>query len=318
MYLFILIVIIIACGYFAFRYFSLINALKETTMELEDIRKDLSQNRILHLPLPDKHLENLLISMNATLKETHKERQSYGKREKEFQKQIENISHDLRTPLTVILGYLKLIDKSENMLQTDSELAETLQIMKQKAETMESLVSQLYSFSRLGADNYELTIHEVDINRILKETLLGSYQILEKSGISVNTALPDTVVWVWGEETALERVFSNLLQNAGRYANSFLNIYLEEAAGKVIVHFENDAKGLSEHDILHLFDRFYMQDNSRHQGGTGLGLTIARSLAEKMDGSLRAYKTDCEAPEKTAADNICLHFELCMCQCGKH
>ena len=146
MYLFILIAIIIAGGYFAFRYFSLINALKETVRELDDIRKDLSQNCILHLPMPDKHLENLLFSMNAALEETHKERQSYEKREKEFQKQIENISHDLRTPLTVILGYLKLMDKAESVSQADGELAETLQIMKQKAEAMENLVSQLYSF----------------------------------------------------------------------------------------------------------------------------------------------------------------------------
>ena len=141
---------------------------------------------------------------------------------------------------------------------------------------------------------------------------------MEKSGISVHAALPDHAVWVFGEETALERVFSNLLQNTGRYADSFLKIYLEETEGKVVLHFENDTKGLSEQDILHLFDRFYMQDNSRNQGGTGLGLTIAKSLMEKMDGSLCAYKAEPAPSEETVSENMLLHFELCTRQCGKH
>ena len=315
MYIFMFTVTTIIGGYFAFRYFSIANALKETNKELKEIQKDLSKNRILHLPLPDQNLENLLISMNTVLEETHKERKNYEKREKEFQKQIENISHDLRTPLTVILGYLKLLEDPDDNLLLNEELTATLKIIRQKAQVMEKLVSQFYAFSRLTADDDSFIMRKTDINKILRETLLGNYQILEESGIRVDAGLPDFPIWVWSDETALERIFSNLFQNAGRYVDSFLKIHIEESRTEIRICFENDAKSLSDQELPHLFDRFYMQDYSRSRGGTGLGLTIAKFLAEKTGGSLTAKRKEMPFPSKTTEDLMVLCFELCVPRC---
>lgn len=298
------IILAIIGGYFAFRYLSILYAFGEITKEMREIQKDLTQNQSLHLPIPNRNLEKVLCSFNNTLEEIRKERQKYEKSEKEFRRQIENISHDLRTPLTVILGYLKFMKKSDNELIMDKKLAEELEIIEHKAETMKVLVDQFYDFSRLNAGDYGFTLNNVDISRTLRESLMGNYQVLEQSHLAIEVNIPEHPIWAIGDNSALERIFLNLLQNTGRYADSFLSISIKEDDENVSISFINDTKMLSEDDIPHLFDRFYMQDSSRNQGGTGLGLTVAKSLAEEMEGILDVSIVD--------KGSLTICFELCM------
>ena len=293
-----------AAGYFAFRYAALIRALKQLQKDIEEIRQDLSQNQILRLPTPNRHLRELLCSLNAVLEDIRGERQSYEKREKSFQKQIENISHDLRTPLTVILGYLKLFQSSrrENM-EADGDLADTIHTLKQKAETMKNLVSQFYDYSRLTASDYVLTPEKTDAARLLRESLMGSYTLLEQASIHVEAELPEHPIWVLADPTALERIFQNLFQNTARYTRKIFRLSVRENDDATVSFlFTNDTEKLTAEDIPHLFDRFYMQDSSRSQGGTGLGLTVARALAEEMGGTLTAAMTPAQ-PASSAAEN---------------
>ena len=291
-----LLIAALAGGYFAFRYFSLCRALRKADLELQEIQKDLTQNRILRLPLPNRSLEGLLGTMNSALAELKAERINCQKREKEFQQQIAHISHDLRTPLTVILGYLKYIrntEFSENQIKTKPKeesqtLIEALETIEQKAQAMSRLVAQFYDFSLLSAQGYGCVIQEVDVCRILRESLLGSYQLLEEQCLNVEAALPEFPIPAKGNPEALERIFANLFQNAGRYASAYLKITLSKQPEKICITFTNDAEHLSPQDIPCLFERFYMQNPARTQSGTGLGLTIAKSLAEAMGGSLTA------------------------------
>lgn len=297
--------------YFTFKYFSLISAIKKIVRDMDDIQQDLSQNQMLHLPIPDRHLKNLLCAMNSALEEIQKERRAYENREREFQKQIENISHDLRTPLTVILGYLKLFRKSRlSRPLCQEDLEETLEIVEQKAESMKQLVDAFYDYSRLNAGDYELSLKPVDISRMLRETLLGSYTLLEKADLKVDALIPEHPVWVMGEETALDRILSNLFQNAGRYADTWLQIDIREESEKIILTFSNDTRRLSPGDIPYLFERFYMQDKSRHQDGTGLGLTVSKALAEEMNGTLSVYIP--KYPDACRAEALTVSFELVL------
>ncbi len=279
--------VVLAGGYFAFRYFALVYALRRITCEIDDIRKDLEQNQIVHLPLPDRHLAALLSSFNAALEDMQKERQKYVKQEKEFQKQIENISHDLRTPLTVILGYLKYAVRPRGGYTADSqELLEAVGIVAKKAEFMKHLVAQFYDYSRLHAGDFALELGAVDVPRVLRESLMGNYQVLEQAQLDICIGIPEYPIWAVGETAALERIFLNLFQNAGRYASTYLNITVEAKGKAVAVVFCNDTQALSEEDIPHLFERFYKQEHTRNKGGTGLGLTIAQELAKGMGAQL--------------------------------
>jgi len=288
-YIILFVLISFAGIYFAWRYLSLIYAMKKVREDIEHIRQDLTQNQILHMPVPDAHLGKLLSSFNLVLDGIQKERQSYEQKERKFRKQIENVSHDLRTPLTVILGYLKVYKKTNAAgLAKDNELYETINILEQKAEIMKKLVSQFYDFSRITAKDYEIAMENVDISRFLREFLMGNYEVLGEKDLQVKIDIPEHPVRILGDETALERIFFNLIQNVGRYAETCFLAEVREGQDSVSVLFTNDTCILSEDDIPHLFDSFYMQDKPRTQGGTGLGLTIARALAKEMGGTLEA------------------------------
>ena len=285
----------------AFRYFALQSALRALNRELLEIRKDMSQNRILHLPLPDRSLEKFVQSVNGTLEQIREESRALAEREQEFQKQIEDISHDLRTPLTVILGYLKWM-KSAPARDASFAPEESLRVIEQNARAMERLVSQFYAFSRLNGPDRELQLQKTDLCRLVRECLAANYAGLEEASISPQCLLPGHPVPVAGNQEALERIFSNLFQNAGRYARSYLRVRLEEPGdGKVRVILENDSRELREEDIPRLFRRFYQNDPARSRSGSGLGLAIAKSLAERMGGSLTAEPVWEQALAKAAA-----------------
>ena len=301
-----LLVAVILAAYFVIRFYMLKNSFKEIENELQEIQQDVTQNQILHLPFPDCDLEILLRSINCTLDEIREERKRYAQRESEFQSQIEAISHDLRTPLTVILGYIKLLQT-----QVDSSVAneqkEMLDTIERKARTMENLISQFYDYSRLSASDYDLELEEVDARKILRETFIDNCLVLETANLEVRTDFPDCPIWVAGNKAALERIFSNLLQNAGRYACTFVNLEIKSNEQETHIIFENDTQELSASDIPYLFERFYMKDNSRNQDGTGLGLTIAKYLAKEMNGELNAEIIESQNPAL-----LLLRFTLCL------
>lgn len=338
MYIALLVLFFAAAGaFFAFRYFSWKRGLREIQRDLSEILQDISRNQILHMPLPDRELEQLILSVNTLLEEVRRERLSYEKREAEFGKLIENVSHDLRTPLTVILGYLKWIKKAGagcgctdalpgelpdrcasqgNGCQTCPLSGDALEILERNARAMEKLVSQFYDFSRLNARDYGLELSEIDVCRILRESIVTNYRLLEEAHLSLDSSLPAHPVVIRGDADALERIFSNLFQNAGRYARSFLDVRLEEdGAGKVNVIFQNDSEPVTEEELAHLFDRFYKKDDSRHQYGSGLGLTVAKSLAELMGGTLTASLVEppSQAGSGRCATLIRFAFSISVC-----
>ena len=151
----------------------------------------------------------------------------------------------------------------------------------------------------------------MDVCRILRESIIDNYQILEKAQLKVDSRLPEHPVMVQAEASALERIFSNLFQNAGRYADSFLDIQIKESGEKTLITLVNDTDKISEEEISHLFDRFYVQDDARNQDGTGLGLTVARSLAEAMDGTLTAEIVK-EQQRKNGVKNVIICFNLSL------
>lgn len=272
---------IVAC-YFCIRYFLLKKAVKEAAGELHEITLDLEQNRVVRLPSPQHEIEGLLEEVNLNLKEIRKTRVKYEDKKISLQKEIENVSHDLRTPLTSILGYLDLMDVDS----MDSEDQESFYVIQRKAQSLKRLISRFYDLSRLIADDYKFDMKEVDLGRNLRETAMDCYQEMKRKDLKVQLNIPDEPAFVLADEEALERIFSNLLENAGRYAQSVLNISLLQEDSMIEVLLENDTEHLDQAAVHSMFHRFYTADRSRSEGSTGLGLPIAKYLAEGMGGQL--------------------------------
>jgi len=181
-----------------------------------------------------------------------------------------------------------------------------LETVRRKAESLSRLVEQFYEYSRITAEEYEPEIKKMDLGRLLRETLADSWREIEESGIGLSVGIPETPVMVWGDMNAAERILRNLIQNGCRYASSVLEVSLTEEERETVLVFENDVKEFTEEDIRMIFRRFYVKDASRNSRGTGLGLAVARTLAEKIGGSMTA-----ELPEKERIRFI-VRFRRCI------
>lgn len=270
--------------YFAARYFGLRNGLVQAAKELGEIRENPEANRTLKIGEPDMKLEMLLCEINDWLRQAQKERIEAALREKIFCQEIENISHDLRTPLTSILGYMNLMDKE----LLPEEPQEYLEVVERKAKALEKLTEDFYALTRLEVGEYQLNPVRMDVNRTLNERALDYYPAFEKKDVEVLMFTKEEPVWIWGDELAVERIFNNLLHNMTKYAKGLAEISLRAEEKFVKIEFVNDAGGLKEEETERIFERFYMADASRTSHSSGLGLPIARSLAREMDGDITA------------------------------
>jgi signal transduction histidine kinase len=259
-------------------------AIRDAARELHHITDDLEQNRVIKLTSPHRDLEMLLTEINHNLMAIRKTRTQFQRKEVELKKQIENISHDLRTPLTAIVGFIGLIDKkSLNSADQDS-----FEVIERKVMVLKRLIAQFYDLSRLTADDYQLNIQEVDLGRKIREAILEYYVPLKHKKMEVELNIPETAVTVLADEGGLDRILANLFQNVVRYAHSRINISLQQNENRVVVQLNNDTIDLNTQEVSMLFERFYTSDTSRTREGTGLGLPIAKHLAESMGGRLYA------------------------------
>lgn len=291
--------------YLAIRYNMLKKCIGQAEADLEAIVESPEENRILLTAAPSREAERLLRQINRYIEFHQRERIVWQQQERQLQEQIENISHDLRTPLTSILGYLELVDGS----RLSGEDREALAVVERKSRYLQGLVRDFYDLSRLERTDILLKKESVEITRLIRETVLSYYPEFEERHLSVELALPEMAVFLMGNQEALERILHNMIQNALRYARSHFRIcvYNTECAdgqetrsdnitGKpqICLDFGNDTEHLTQADIPCLFDRFYTTDHARPSGSTGLGLTISRLLTEAMGGSVTAQLTEQE------------------------
>ncbi len=192
---------------------------------------------------------------------------------------IANVSHDLRTPLTAICGYMDMLPKTDDK----EKQAHYLEIMKERAEMMKQLTEELFRYSVILADEEEPECEKVFVNQVLVESISSFYPALTEKNIEPNINITEKRIEREINKKALTRVFSNLLNNAVKYSDGDLDITLTDA-GEIL--FVNTAKELSTVDVGKLFDRFYTVEAAHNS--TGLGLSIARTFIERMGGSITA------------------------------
>ncbi|MEG2246392.1 MAG: HAMP domain-containing sensor histidine kinase [Peptostreptococcaceae bacterium] len=281
----ILIILLITSVYFSARFFLLSKNIKESARDFKEILEQMENNRKLKISYPDKNFENLLNEINKYLEKSQTDKIRYMKREEEIRKDIENISHDLRTPLTSIRGYLELMN--DESIKSEEKQA-YISIVERRAKGLQNLIQTFYDLSRLESDNYNLNIEVIDINKELREQLLVFYNDFERKSISVNIDLCKEQAYVKLDKNAIERVFTNLIQNSIKYSKGNFRVLSYKKDKEIIIIFANDVQGLEKEEVKLLFNRFYMNDSSRNSKSSGLGLTITKFLVEAMGGMIKA------------------------------
>ena len=251
--------------------------LRETGSELSLI---LSQdtNRLIGLSSRDRDLRHLAGLLNEQLEILKQERHRYQDGDRELKEAVTNISHDLRTPLTAISGYLELLDREEHSPQA----LHCLEIIKCRVNSMKQLTEELFRYS-LALTPKDKNPEQLSLNKVLEESLLSFYEIFQQKRIAPQIVLPDAPVIRSLDKSALSRIFNNIISNAAKYSTDDFLVTLDPDG---IVSFSNTAPGLSPIMAARLFDRFYTVENLEYS--TGLGLSIARQLTEQMGGRITA------------------------------
>ncbi len=202
---------------------------------------------------------------------------------------IVNLAHDLRTPLTSVLGYLDLILKDENL--TKEQIKHFSTIAFTKSERLEILIDELFEITRMNYGMLQIEKRPIDISELLIQLDEELYPLLEKKGLEARLNM-DSHLPINGDGKLLARVFENLLTNAIRYGydGKFVDVngYIESE--EIVVQIINYGDSIPEEDLPYLFDMFYTGDKARseQQGGTGLGLFIAKNIVEQHDGTISA------------------------------
>lgn len=232
---------------------------------------------------PNAAAEELLTAINALLDLREQEEGDYRRQERAIRQQIANISHDLRTPLTSILGYLQLLE-GEGL--TTEERREYLAIVQGRAKALQSMIVSFYDLSRLEGGEYPLSRERVDLYHVLSELVAEFYNDFE--GFDMTVELREGLPSVTADPAGVLRVFTNLIRNAMEHGRSRMSILLYQEGDEVVSVFANDAPGLTPEDVEHVFDRFFTADKMRTGQSTGLGLAIVKALVERMGHTVSA------------------------------
>jgi hypothetical protein len=236
-------------------------------------------NTLIDISSHDKYMRLLAVSINEQLQKLREEKHRFKQGDAEIKDAVTNISHDLRTPLTAIYGYLDLLEKEEKSDNVNRYIA----IISDRIDNLKQLTEELFKYSALISTKEDMKIEKVAVNDVLEESVAAFYATLKGRNITPTVSMPDTKVYCNLDRQALSRVFSNLLNNAIKYSDGDLDIVLT-SNGEIT--FSNTATRLDELQVEKLFDRFYTVETARKS--TGLGLSIARTLVEQMGGEITA------------------------------
>lgn len=284
----IIIVLALVCAALVYYLMELRRGLNAARKRLHDQIGHETRTR-LDVPCPNAGLEGLLKEINTLLEQRESERAEYLRKEQDLRRQIADVSHDLRTPLTSILGYMQLL---EDETVTAGQKSEYLAVVQGRAETLQTLITSFYDLSRLEGGQWKLEREAVDLARVVQDQLALAYETLEQAGMPPEVELPEELGSVWGDQKAVVRVVSNLLTNALHHGAPPLQVALERRGDYVNARFANAAPGMTQDQAQRVFQRFYTSDPSRTGQNSGLGLAIVHALMERMDGSAKAELQD--------------------------
>ncbi|AIK35678.1 MULTISPECIES: sensor histidine kinase [Bacillus] len=289
----IVIFILLGVIYFQYRIQKSKSAnVRYTYEKLQDIVKQQTGEKLL-VVTDDKELQKLLVAINHLLDAKQKTNADHAKVEISMRKMLSNISHDLKTPLTVILGYTEML----NVDKTISEEERQVLLEKVHLKTLEvmELIHKFFDLAKLESGDKAVEMTKVNMNEVCREKILTFYDLVTTKGFEVHIDIPEKNVYALGNTEVLGRVLNNLISNAIAYGydGKTLGITLRDDDRCVYVDVWDCGKGIDESHIDKVFERMYTLEDSRNRlyQGSGLGLTITKRLVEALGGEIHLSST---------------------------
>ena len=256
------------------------------TLELKKLN---SEGKIekLRLSLPNKNIENLIVEINTLIDDKRKMENIYKEKDIELREAIANMSHDLRTPLTSIMGYVYLLN--DDKLDKE-ERKEYLKIIEKRSLVLNDLITNFYGLSRIQADQYEIKFEPVNLELVLGEIIAAFYETLDYKFGEPEINIEEGLGPVLGDKQALNRIFTNLIENIIKHGEGEVKISLKKKNKYIVMEFSNKAEDLESKDVNRIFEKFFTKDRMRTGQNTGLGLAIVKLLVEKQGQKIEAKK----------------------------
>lgn len=267
---------------FAFRTGTQIK-LKKISQKLEEIQDTDSDENVMVFT-DNKVLMDLVAQINRLLENQRKVKVDYRRSEISSKKMLSNISHDIKTPMTVILGYLEI------MRLNSSGENEMLLKVEQKAQRVMELINQFFTLAKLEAGDTEIEISKIDVCEACRENVLDFYELLTQMEFQVQVDIPEEAVFVRGNKDALQRILFNLISNVVRYGSDgkYIGMFLRSDEKYIYIDVVDKGKGIERGFAQNVFERLFTMEDSRNREiqGNGLGLTIAQNLAHQLGGKI--------------------------------
>ncbi len=241
-------------------------------------RMSADTNTLIDISSSDRDIRALAESLNVQLQQLRREKLRYHQGDTELKEAVTNISHDLRTPLTAISGYLDLLEKEK----TSDTVRKYITQIVNRTDAMKQLTEELFRYS-IVASVREMNMEPICLNSILEESIASYYGAIIQHGITPNVEISESPVERTLDKYALMRIFGNIISNTLKYSDGDLSVKLTENG---MITFSNTAKNLNAVTVGRLFDRFYTVETAKNS--TGLGLSIAKLFTEQMGGTIKA------------------------------
>lgn len=284
--------ILVLCGIVWYQQFAFRTGTQAELRSIHEKMKEIadtdSDERIMVFT-GNQELMELAAQINRLLEERLKIRADHRRSQMTSKKMLSNISHDMKTPMTVVLGYLEI-------MRLGNEVSlEMLAKTEQKAQGVMELINQFFTLAKIEAGDMDLKLSRVDLCEICRESILDFYEILTNAEFQVEIGLPEQAVWIQGDPETLQRILFNLVSNAVRYGSEgkYLGVFLRTDEKNAYVDVVDQGQGIEKFYTEHVFDRLFTMEDSRSRSiqGNGLGLTIARNLAQQMGGDIALDST---------------------------
>lgn len=257
---------------------------KYINARLLDIANDGENNYILvpsHIQIVKKTAEGI----NLLLEQFYGKQIDYHRSQKTVLQIFTNISHDLRTPITVLKGYIEMLYLQSRKEELSPAMNATIEKMQRNSQELVHSVNNLFNMAKIQSGDMVLNIQKVDLTQVCHEVILEFYDLLEKETFNVEVNMEDRPLYANVDTEAIQRILKNLIDNAIKYGGDgkFLKISLCEKDSHICIAVEDHGAGISEEDKKHIFTRAYTADRKK---GNGLGLAISQGLANSMGGSI--------------------------------